>query len=155
MPISATICSLFEACEFELNKDAWTEPIDTIMYLKERYEQEAESVRMFTIRGDDYLPQMLTWTDELSEHEGLYEFVIVPRLNPSLEGVSASPEQIDLVSRMSYLMTFQNPIEVSSSLVRDRLKQGIATETAIPVGAIDQINEQGLYGTNSEESKQY
>lgn len=137
--------SRFEACDFELNKDACTEPIDTIMYLKDRYEKEAESVRMFTIRGDDYLPQMFTWTDEISEHEGLYEFVIVPRINPSLEGISATPEQIDIVSRMSYIMASQDPIEVSSSLVRERLKQGLATETAIPVGAIDQINDQGLY----------
>lgn len=141
----------FEACEYELGKNDWTEPFDTIMYLKDRYAQEAENVRMFTVRGDDYLPQMMTWTDELAEHEGLYEFVIVPRINPSLQGISASPEQIDLVSRMSYLMESQKPLEISSSFVRERLQKGATHGLPVPAGTIDQIQRQGLYGMNSGE----
>lgn len=142
--------SRFEACEYELGKNDWTEPFETLMYLKDRYTHEAESVRMFTVRGDDWLPKMLTWT-ELAEHEGLYEFVIVPRINPSLQGISASPEQIDLVSRMSLLMESQKPLEVSSSLVRERLQKGVTRGLPVPAGTLDQIQCQGLYGMNSGE----
>jgi nicotinate-nucleotide adenylyltransferase len=140
----------FEACEYELGKDDWTEPFETLMHLKDRYTQETESVRLFTVRGDDYLPQMMTWTDELAEHEGLYEFIIVPRIRPSLEGISASPEQIDLVSRMSYLMESQEPLEVSSSLVRERIQEGTTSGLPIPAVTLDQIQRQGLYGMMSE-----
>ena len=143
----------FEACEYELGKNDWTEPFETLMYLKDRYTQETESVRMFTVRGDDWLPQMMTWT-ELAEHEGLYEFVIVPRLNPSLQGISANPEQIDLVTRMSHLMESQKPLEVSSSLVRERLQKGAIRGLPIPAGTLDQIQRQGLYGVNSGEPKE-
>jgi nicotinate-nucleotide adenylyltransferase len=141
----------FEVCEYELGKNDWTEPFETIMYLKDRYAQETESVRMFTVRGDDYLPQMMSWTDELAEHESLYEFIIVPRTNPSLKGISASPEQIDLVSRMSYIMESQEPLEVSSSLVRERLQDGATRSLPVPAGILDQIQYQGLYGMNSGE----
>lgn len=143
----------FEACEYELGKDDWTEPFETLMHLKDRYAQEAESVHLFTVRGDDYLPQMMTWTDELAEHEGLYEFIIVPRIRPSLDRISASPEQIDLVSRMSHLMEAQEPLEVSSTLVRERLQKGATHGLPVPAGTLDQIQYHGLYGMNSGESE--
>jgi nicotinate-nucleotide adenylyltransferase len=142
----------FEACEYELGKNDWTEPFDTIMYLKERFEQKANNVHMFTVRGDDYLQQMMTWTDELIEHEGLYEFIIVPRINPSLEDILATPEQKDLVFRMSYLMESQEPIEVSSSIVRQYLQSGADIELPVPAGTLEQIKLQGLYGVNNGES---
>jgi nicotinate-nucleotide adenylyltransferase len=135
----------FEACEYELGKDEWTEPIDTLMHLKDRYAQDEESVRLFTVRGDDYLPQMLTWTDEIAEHEGLYEFIIVPRIRPSLEGIPASPEQIDVISRMSYLMDSQEPLDVSSTHVRERLQEGVTDGLPVPAGTLDQIQYKGLY----------
>lgn len=143
----------FEACEYELGKDDWTEPIETLMHLKDQYSQEAESVHLFTVRGDDYLPQMLTWADELAEHEGLYDFIIVPRIRPSLEGISASPEQIDLISRMSYIMESQQPLEVSSTLVRERLQNGETHALPVPAGTLDQIQNQGLYGISNGESE--
>lgn len=143
--------SRFEACEYELGKDDWTEPIETLMHLKDRYAQEAESVRMFTVRGDDWLPRMFDWTDEIAEHEGLYEFIIVPRIRPSLEGISASPEQVDLVSRMSYLMKHQEPLNVSSSLVREHLKSGVAYGLPVSVDILNQVQRRGLYDVNSGE----
>jgi nicotinic acid mononucleotide adenylyltransferase len=96
---------------------------------------------------------MITWTDELAEHEGLYEFIIVPRTKPSLEGVLATPEQIDLVSRMSYLMESQEPVEVSSSLVRERIQEGSINGLPVPAGTLDQIRHQGLYGISGGESE--
>ena len=139
----------FEASEYELGKDSWTEPFETLMHLKDRYTEEAESVRLFTVRGDDYLPQMMTWTDELAEHEGLYEFIIVPRIRPSFQDISVSTEQMDLVSRMSYLMEFQDPVDVSSTLVRERLQRGVIHDLPVPAGTLDQIRRQELYGMGS------
>lgn len=139
----------FEVSEYELGKDDWTEPFETLMHLKDQYAEEVESVRLFTVRGDDYLTQMLTWTDELAEHEGLYEFIIVPRIRPSLQGIAVSPEQIGLVSRMSYLMESQEPVEVSSTLVRELLQRGETNKLPVPDGMLDQIRSQELYGMNA------
>lgn len=88
----------------------------------------------------------MSWTDEIAEHEGLYEFIIVPRIKPRLQGLSVSPEQIDLVSRMSYLMEAQGPLDVSSSLVRESLQKGVVHDLPVPVGTLDQIQYHGLYG---------
>lgn len=143
--------SRFEACEYELGKSDWTEPFETIMYLKDRYMQEAGRVRVFTVRGDDWLPQMMTWSDEITEHEGLYEFIIYPRENLRLQDVTASPEQINLVCRMSHLMESQELHGVSSSLVRERLRNGATDELPVPAGTLDLIKHLGLYGINNRE----
>lgn len=138
----------FEVCDYELGKDDWTEPLETLQYLKSRYEHRAESARIFTVRGDDWLPQMMTWT-ELAEHEGLYEFLIVPRLRPDLRGVSISREQMALVRRMSHVMESPKLFDVSSSLVRELLREGLTRGLPVPVGVLEQIRHRGLYGTDS------
>ena len=139
----------FEACDYELGKNTWTEPYETLMYLKDRFTPEAENIRLFSVRGDDWLPKMMSWTDEIAEHEGLYEFIIVPRIRPSLQGMAVSSEQIDLVSRMSYSMEAQEPLNVSSSLVRESLQKGVVHDLPVPDGTLDQIQHHGLYGIDS------
>ena len=117
--------------------------------MKSRYERIAESVRIFTVRGDDWLTQMMTWT-ELAEHEGLYEFVIIPRVRPDLRSVSISCEQTALVHRMSHVME-ESPelFGVSSSLVRELVRKGLTRELPVPTGVLEQIRQRGMYGTDS------
>lgn len=138
----------FEVCEYELGKDDWTEPLETLLFLKSRYEQTAESARIFTLRGDDWLTHMMTWT-ELAEHEGLYEFIIVPRVAPDLRDISISREHIDLVRRMSHVMESPIHFDVSSSLVRELLGEGVTRGLPVPIGVFEQIQRRGLYGTDS------
>lgn len=135
----------FEVSEYELGKATWTEPVETLMYLKEQYMQKAESIRMFTIRGDDWLPEIFKWTNEIAEHEGLYEFVFVPRVNPNLQEISINAEQADLISRMSYIMKCQEVLDVSSSLVRAYIKSGETHNLPLPAGVLNQIRQLGLY----------
>jgi len=139
----------FEVCDYELGKNDWTEPFETLMYLKDKYKQEAKNVRMFTIRGDDWLPNMMNWTSELVEHEGLYEFIIVPRINPHIKDVPVNSGTMNIVSRMSYLMESHEPLEVSSSLVRERLRNGDVSGIPVPASVLDEIQRQGLYGVDS------
>jgi nicotinate-nucleotide adenylyltransferase len=143
--------SRFEACEYELGKDDWTEPIETLLYLKSRYEQTAGSARIFTVRGDDWLSQMMTWT-ELAEHEGLYEFIIVPRAAPDLRDVSIGCEHAALVRRMSHVMELPSPLDVSSSVVREHIREGFTRGLPVPVGVFEQIRRRGLYGADSGDS---
>lgn len=138
----------FEVCEYELGKENWTEPLETLLYLRSQYEQTAEGARIFTVRGDDWLTQMMTWT-ELAEHEGLYEFIIVPRVSPDLRGVLIRREQAALLRRMCHLMESPKPFDVSSSLVRERLRDGFTRGLPVPAGVLEQIRRRGLYGTDS------
>lgn len=135
-----------EVSDYELGKDTWTEPIETLEYLKERYSYEAEGVRLFTVRGEDWLPSMASWDDELAEHEGMYEFIIVPRIYDRTQDAPVNYEPTDIVSRMSYAMKLQTPLEVSSSLVRERLQNGDTTDTLVPVKVLHEIRRLGLYG---------
>lgn len=134
-----------EVSDYELGRDDWTEPIETLEYLKDKYGKKAENVRLFTVRGEDWLPNMVGWVDELAAHEGLYEFIIVPRLYDRSQDVPINFKTTDIVSRMSYLMGLHKPLEVSSSLVRERLRNGDLTGLPIPTEVIEEIRRQGLY----------
>lgn len=138
----------FEVCDYELGKDDWTEPFETLLHLKSHYEQGPAGARIFTVRGDDWLPQMMTWT-ELADHEGVYEFIIVPRVGPDLQSVSTNREQMDLVSRMSHVMESPEPFDVSSARVRDLVMRGATDELPVPGGVFEQIRRWGLYGTSA------
>jgi nicotinate-nucleotide adenylyltransferase len=137
-----------EASDYELGKDNWTEPIETLEYLKNKYSQDVENVRLFTIRGEDWLPNMAEWVDELAEHEGMYEFIIVPRTYDRRQDKPVNYKKTDIVSRMSYLMKLQAPLEVSSTLVRERLQSGDATANRlVSAKVLEEIRRLGLYGT--------
>lgn len=137
--------SRFEACDYELGKDDFTEPFETIMHLKNKYQQETENVRMFTVRGDDWLPSMKDWTSELVEHEGLYEFVIVPRENSYGKIATVDSDEMDVVSRMSYLMEAHEPLDVSSSLVRKKIGRQEIDNLPVPLNVLEEIGRRGLY----------
>ncbi len=136
-----------EVSDYELGKDNWTEPIETLEYLKNKYNQGAENVRLFTVRGEDWLPNMADWVDELAEHDGMYEFIIVPRKYDRSQDAPVNYKATDIVSRMSYLMELQAPREVSSSLVRERLRNGDATDRLVSAKVLKEILRLGLYGT--------
>jgi nicotinate-nucleotide adenylyltransferase len=135
----------FEASAIELGKETWTEPLDTIVHLKNRFEASSAGVRMFTVRGDDWLPLMLTW-DELVDHEGLYEFIIVPRERPDLEAVAADPDQVALIQRLSLIMGGVEPFEVSSELVRQQIERGTTESPLVPPAVLQEIKRRGMYG---------
>jgi nicotinate-nucleotide adenylyltransferase len=137
----------FEVCDYELGKDDWTDPFETLLHLKSHYEQGSGAARIFTVRGDDWLPQMMTWT-ELADHEGIYEFIIIPRVRPNLQGVPTSRQHTDVVMRMSHVMELPEPFDVSSSLVRQLVTRGAIGELPVPDGVLPQIQRRGLYGTS-------
>lgn len=135
----------FEACGYELGKNDWTEPFETIMHLKNKYKQEAEDVRMFTVRGDDWLPSMRDWTSELVEHEGQYEFAIVPRENSDSKVVTVDNGEMNIISRMSFLMEAQEPLDVSSSIVREKIERQEIDDLPVPLNVREEIGRRGLY----------
>lgn len=135
-----------EVSDYELGKDNWTEPIETLEYLKNKYSQGTENVRLFTVRGEDWLPSMAEWVDELAEHEGMYEFIIVPRTYDRTQDAPVNYKATGIVSRMSCLMELQPPLEVSSSLVRERLQNGDAADKLVSAKVLEEIRRLGLYG---------
>ncbi|TQR10591.1 nicotinate-nucleotide adenylyltransferase [Psychrobacillus soli] len=112
----------------ELERGGTSYTIDTVEMLKQR---EPESEFYFIIGGDqvEYLPN---WhrIDELVQK---VQFVGVPRPNTKIE--SAYP-----------ISTIAIPqIDISSTLVRNRLMNGVTTKLLIPDKVIDFIQKEKLY----------
>jgi nicotinate-nucleotide adenylyltransferase len=141
----------FEACDHELGRAGWsaTQPFETIMHLRSRHQQGASRVRVFSVRGGDWVREMVKWRDELAEHEGLYEFVVVPRVGAELTSHLPNGPEMELVFRMANIMECPETFTVSSSAVREVL--GIGGDRAVPVhpDVLKEIRRRGLYDTHA------
>lgn len=135
----------FEVSDYELGKADWTQPLETLLYLRAKFSKPPQGARIFTIRGDDWLPQLLTWT-EIADHEHLYEFIIVPRIYPDTEGVEIDVEHMAVVQRMTHLMLLPEPLDISATQVRKQLSTNCADRILIPAAVLEEIRRRGLYG---------
>jgi nicotinate-nucleotide adenylyltransferase len=135
----------FEACAYELGKDDWTEPVETIRFLKSRFEQHGDKVRIFTVRGGDWWQEMKRW-QELEDHEGIYEFIVVPRAGAHVESMSTGDSPLAPLVCRSHVLPCRASVDVSSSLVRRLIGEGITNALPVPPGVDREIRRRGLYG---------
>lgn len=134
----------FEACDYELGKEDWTEPFETLQRIADRFTRSPHGARLFSVRGDDWLPQMLTWT-ELADHENLYEFIIVPRILPDVSQIAVTASHAAVVERMTHELRLPAPFTVSASDVRARLGARQTSGLPVPAGVLEEIERRALY----------
>lgn len=120
----------FRIEKIELMREGKSYTYDTMVLLKER---EPETDFYFIIGGDmvDFLPQWYK-IDQLVK---LVRFIGVNR--PHTEGKSSYPIQyIEIPS-----------VDISSSLIREKLRKGESVNYLLPDSVIQYIKEHQLYGT--------
>ncbi len=123
--------------DWEMKSSGTSFTIHTIRRLKEAFASQGEEVKLHLILGDDLLPQFSQW----KEVEELV--VLAPPLIGSRIG-TLSPSSIK--ERIVPIPSF----EVSSTIVRERLKKNLYCGHLVPAKVLDYIYQHQLYYTHYE-----
>jgi nicotinate-nucleotide adenylyltransferase len=121
----------FEISTYEMDKGAVCYSVDTASYFRSVYGCESE---YFFIAGADSAEELHTWKDP-EVLLGLVNFTAAVR-----KGHSAESKYEDRICRIEMPL-----IDVSSSMLRDRLKQRKPVDYLIPAEVVAYIRKKGLY----------
>lgn len=114
--------------EFHLPKPSYT--IDTLTYLKEKYPQH----EFILIIGGDNLKGLKKWKNyEILVQN--YEFIIYPRPNSNLENIEIK----------KYSVVNAPQMEISSSFIRQAIKEGKNIRFFMPAAAYEYLEEMNFY----------
>jgi len=131
----------FEVSRIELEREGYSYTVDTMEQLNALY---GEETRLFFITGADVIPELLTWK-EYEKLFGLCEFIAV--LRPGYK-------KDDFIKEIEYLKatysakihTVHAPlIGISSTIIRDRVRNHKSIKYLVPEGVEDYIVKNGLY----------
>jgi nicotinate-nucleotide adenylyltransferase len=121
----------FAISTHEIDKEGTSYSIETINHLKKQYGPDTE---LFFLTGADSASGISTWKN-IDEILDLTTFVIATR--PGWEEKSAYEDRVKRVTMPQ--------IEVSSSTVRERIKNRQAIDHIVPAQVVKYIRNKGLY----------
>jgi len=122
----------FEVSTYEIDKGGVSYSIDTIKHFKEKYGADTE---LFFLTGSDSTESLSSWKD-IDEILDLVTFVIGAR--PGWEPGDAYK------GRVRHIVIPR--VDVSSSMVRERIKSREPIDHLVPVSVVKYIRNRGLYG---------
>lgn len=124
-----------EVSSFEAERDHFTCTIDTLRHLRNQYPQETE---IFLLVGGDWKDNMSSWKDgDALMRE--FNVVVFPR-----PGFDRNDRDQD--SSQPLIQYIEMPqIELSSTTIRNRIKQGLPIDYMVPGNVKDYIAKQRLY----------
>lgn len=124
----------FEACDLELRRPGPSYTVDTLRELRILYPQS----EIFLIMGYDAALDLPHWRDPHTILN-LARLLILPR--PSESHPPLHPDIVDRAQMLAF-----NPMDLSSSEIRNILKRGETPRDALPEAVLDLIRHKGLYG---------
>lgn len=120
----------FEVSRIEIDAKEKSYSVDTIKRFKQQYGAEAE---IFFIAGSDSLKELFSWK-EVNEIFALSKFIVAKRPGYPIEEL---PQHVQAV-----VIT---EIEISSSDIRKRLKEGRSIRYLVPESVREYIKKNKLY----------
>ena len=132
----------FEASRMEIDRKGPTYTVDTMAILRDFYGSDAE---LFFMAGVDAVLTLGTW-HRAGGLAGLAEVIALPR--PGFDAGSLRPG--DDWPRIH--IADVPPVDVSSTEVRRRVREGLPIDDLVPPVVAGYIEEQGLYRQASERS---
>ncbi|MBM3247959.1 MAG: nicotinate-nucleotide adenylyltransferase [Candidatus Omnitrophica bacterium] len=120
----------FEVSDIELKRQGPSYSIDTINELKENIKQDAE---FYFIIGSDSIPELRYWKD-FNKLLKIVKFVVVNRPRHGFKGVPPGALRIQL-----------RGMDISSSKIRNRIKEAESVDSLVPEEVKQYITKQGLY----------
>ncbi|MBM3252917.1 MAG: nicotinate-nucleotide adenylyltransferase [Candidatus Omnitrophica bacterium] len=120
----------FEISNIELRRSGRSYSVDTLRQFKKLY---GKFTKLFFITGSDSLGELFSWKD-INDIFKLSQFVVANRPGYPFKEL---PKEAELV-----LIT---PIEVSSSQIRKRIREGLSIRYLVPDAVRNYINKKGLY----------
>lgn len=124
----------FEACDLELRRSGPSYTVDTLRELRALYPH----AELFLIMGYDAALDLPNWRDPHTILN-LARLLILPRPNDSY------PPLHPHIAARAQILAF-NPMNLSSTEIRDALRRGEPPREALPEAVLDLIRHKGLYG---------
>ncbi|GIM29220.1 putative nicotinate-nucleotide adenylyltransferase [Clostridium polyendosporum] len=131
----------FKVSDFEVNKKDLSYTFETLEYIKGQFD-EAE---LYFITGADCLIDIDKWKN-VNRILELSNFVVFSRPGYSKDKLLKQKEKVESKYNKQIILLDLLHIEISSSLIRERIKKGWCVEFFLPSGVNRFIKELNLYG---------
>ena len=126
----------FEACRVEIERPGKSYTVDTLKQLRVLN----PGAELFLIIGADNAADMATWHDPA----GIMEQCTVVAGSRVTDDRAVDPDILDIAAQILFVET--PVVEVSSTDIRRRLRQGLSVRWLVPDSVAQYIRSQGLYG---------
>ena len=128
----------FEVSDYEISNEGVSYSYNTVKYFSELYKNE----KIYFIIGTDRAKDLKKWYN-IEELSKLVTFIFTARNGESLEEIIVSDE---FYKTISYEIMISPIIEISSSLIRDNIKNNKSIDYMVTDECKAYIEELGLYG---------
>lgn len=132
--------SFFTVSNYEINKNEFSYTYATLEYLQSMY-NDAE---IYFITGADCLIELDKWKNVNKIMESC-NFVVFKRPGYSKNEIISQKEKVDKRYNTNIVYLDLLELEISSSLIRERMAKGICTDFFMPYEVSKFIKEQSLY----------
>ncbi|MCL2766371.1 MAG: nicotinate-nucleotide adenylyltransferase [Peptococcaceae bacterium] len=138
LAIASNVC--FQISDIEIKRDGASYTIDTLKALLELY----SGAQFYFITGADAILEIATWKDPV-ELLSLCNFVAVTRPGYNLDNIwRIAGDFIKFPEKKIIGLTIPG-LDISSTEIRGRLREGRSVKYMLPDDVIDFITERGLY----------
>lgn len=128
----------FEVSDYEISNEGVSYSYNTVKYFSELYKNK----KIYFIIGTDRAKDLKKWYN-IEELSKLVTFIFTARNGESLEEIIASDE---FYKTISYEIMISPIVEISSSLIRDNIKNNKSIDYMVTDECKAYIEELGLYG---------
>ena len=128
----------FEVSDYEISNEGVSYSYNTVKYFKDTYQDE----KIYFIIGTDRAKDLKKWYN-IEELSKLVTFIFVARDGEKLEDIV---EKDDFYKGIDYEIMISPIIEISSSLIRNRIKQNKKIDYMVTDNCKSYIEELSLYG---------
>jgi len=131
----------FSASNIEIERDGLTYTYDTIIHLKEEY---GSGTKLFFIMGADSLLDVHRWykAEELFKK---VSFCAVTRPGFSDQAILHEKKRLETEKNADIMLVEIPLMGISSTLIRNRVNEGLSIKYLVPDNVLDYIAEKGLY----------
>ncbi len=130
----------FEISFIEINRMGTTYTIDTIKKLKEEYRED----EIYFIIGSDILLEIEKWKN-FRELISICKFILLYRPGKEDAGIEKKIKELNLSYGVQFEKVKSPLIEISSTEIRDRVKNRLSIKYLVPESVEDYILKHNLY----------
>lgn len=134
-------CGTFSVCDCEFNRERYSYSVDTAKWIKHTLYRKMEEV--YWLIGSDNVYQIPSWyrADELVKE---VRFVVASRRNDCII-FNGTKKERKILDKMHITYVDTPIIEISSSMIRERIKQGKSIKYLVPDTVEEFIYKNNLY----------
>lgn len=132
----------FLISDYEIKKNGVSFTHETLEYFKTNY--NSEDAELFFITGADCLINIDKWKD-VHKILSLCNFVVFSRGGVNLEDIKKKKEEVEEKYNCNIIFLELNELEISSTDIRNRVKDGRRIDFFVPEKVNKFIIENGLY----------